>query len=341
MPEGDFDVGPVARDLNVRAQSYAIGRLQDIRMRLRGFSRRPSSDIFTTHTIHQRWAFHYGGRTELQFNIGVERVSGEELRHGVAFSFTPSQSLPSVDVLIPKVRLFNDFIRLYPERFGDMRMWHYADGERSADYAASPILPELVRPGPFVFLGKRRPVASIDYDEILADFDRLLPLCEYVESGGREDAGTTAARSGFAFQAGCAARPAATTATIAERELNVSLRHNLMQAALTTRLIAEYGAANVADEHPSGLGTKIDVVLRRGTDAYWYYEIKTATSPQACLREALGQIMEYAYWPGAKEPERLIVCGESALDDDGRAYLRQLNERFRLPVAYEQIVLEG
>jgi hypothetical protein len=50
--------------------------------------------------------------------------------------------------------------------------------------------------------------------------------------------------------------------------------------------------------------------------------------------------MEYAYWPGGREPRRLIVCGENALDDDGRAYLRQLNERFRLPVAYEQIVLE-
>lgn len=341
MTEADFDVGPIARNLNTRAAPYAIGRLQDIRMRLREFSKRPSSDIFTSHTIHPHWAFHYGGRTELQFNIGLERVSDvDELRHGVAFSFEPSQSLPSIDVLIPKVRLFNDFMRLYPEQYGDMRMWHHAGRERSADYAPSPILPDLVRPGPFVFLGKRRPVALIDYDEILADFDRLLPLYEYVESGGREDAGPPAAPTGFTFQAGCTERPAATAATLAERELNVSLRHNLLQAGLTARLIAEYGAENVADEHPSGLGTKIDVVLRRTPEEYWYYEIKTAHSPRSCIREALGQVMEYAYWPGAREPRRLIVCGANSLDDDGRAYLQQLNERFRLPVAYEQIVLE-
>jgi hypothetical protein len=219
-------------------------------------------------------------------------------------------------------------------------MWHHAGRDRSADYAPSPILPDLVRPGPFVFLGKRRPVALIDNDEILTDFDRLLPLYEYVESGGREDAGLPAAPMGFTFQAGCTERPAATTATLAERELNVCLRHNLLQAGLSARLIAEYGAENVADEHPSGLGTKIDVVLRRTPEEYWYYEIKTAHSPRSCIREALGQVMEYAYWPGAREPRRLIVCGENALDDDGRAYLRQLNERFRLPVAYEQIVLE-
>lgn len=62
MTEADFDVGPIARNLNTRAAPYAIGRFQDIRMRLRGFSKRPSSDIFTSHTIHPHWAFHYGGR---------------------------------------------------------------------------------------------------------------------------------------------------------------------------------------------------------------------------------------------------------------------------------------
>jgi hypothetical protein len=92
MTVSDFDLGPIARSLNARAALYAIGGLQDIRRKLRGYSKRPSSDIFTSHTIHPHWAFHYGGRTELQFNIGLEDVSGEpELRHGVAFSFEPSQ----------------------------------------------------------------------------------------------------------------------------------------------------------------------------------------------------------------------------------------------------------
>ncbi|MFT4117909.1 hypothetical protein [Bradyrhizobium sp.] len=271
MPEALFDVGPIARNLNARAASYAIGELQDIRMRLRGYSRRPSSDIFTSHTIHQHWAFHYGGRTELQFNIGVDGEADDELRHGVAFSFQLSQSLPSIDALIPKVRLFNEFMRLYPEEFGDMRMWHYADGERSDDYAAGPILTDLVRAGPFVFLGRRQLIPLIDYDEILSDFDRLLPLYQYVESGGREEGGSQAGGGSFVFRAGCVERPGATTATLAERELNVSLRHNVLQTALTRRLVAQYGVANVATEHSSGLGTKIDVVLRRTSKEYWYY----------------------------------------------------------------------
>jgi hypothetical protein len=72
---------------------------------------------------------------------------------------------------------------------------------------------------------------------------------------------------------------------------------------------------------------------------YWYYEIKTASSPRACLREALGQILEYSYWPSAREAAKLVICGENALDEDGAAYLRQLQTRFGLPIAYEQIIL--
>ncbi|MDR6661283.1 hypothetical protein J2W51_003869 [Tardiphaga robiniae] len=342
MTVSEFDVGPIARALNVHAASYAIGGLQDIRKRLRGYSKRPSSDIFTSQTIRPHWAFHYGGRTELQFNIGLEDIAGEPaLRHGVAFSFEPSQSLPSIDVLVPKVGLFNDYLRGHPEAFPDMRMWHYRGRVQSSDYPASPIMTDLVVPGPFVFLGKRQRVAEIDYDVILADFDRLLPLYEYVESGGHESPSVKVPKAAFSFQAGCSTdRPSGTTASLAERVLNISLRHNLMQAALTCRLIAQYGAANVADEHASGSGTKIDVVLQHAAGEFWYYEIKTAHSPRACIRDAIGQIMEYSYWPGAHEASRLIICGEAALDDEGAAYLRQLNERFRLPFAYEQIVLE-
>ena len=135
-------------------------------------------------------------------------------------------------------------------------------------------------------------------------------------------------------------RPAATTASFAERELNVTLRHNLLQAALTKRLIAQFGEENVADEHPTGRGTLIDVVVRHSAGAYSFYEIKTALSASACIREALGQVLEYAYWPGGQEPQRLVICGEGRLEKEGKAYLRRLKEGFGLPLAYEQIVLD-
>jgi hypothetical protein len=339
MSNTSFKIESIAHAINARAKPYSIGALQTIRKELHGFAKRPGTNIFSGQTIHPHWAFHHGGRSELQFNIGLEDHTGEqELRHGVAFSFELSQALPSIDVLVPKARLFGEYLQLYPALYADMRMWDYRVGKRGNDYPPGPVLPELVRAGCFVFLGQRQPVAVIDYDTILADFDRLLPLYLFVENGGREPRESETG-NGFRFHAGCTEKASATTASLAERELNVNLRHTLLQAALCGRLIEQYGSDNVADEHASGLGTKIDVVLRRSADEFWYYEIKTALSPRACIREALGQVLEYAYWPGAREAARLIICGESALDDDGASYLKKLQTRFQIPLAYEQVAL--
>jgi hypothetical protein len=113
-----------------------------------------------------------------------------------------------------------------------------------------------------------------------------------------------------------------------------------LQAALTKRLIRKYGAKNVADEHPTGRGTLIDVVVRHAATTFSFYEIKTAISAAACIREALGQMLEYAYWLGGQEPQRIVICGEGQLDSEGVAYLRRLKERFGLPLEYEQIILD-
>lgn len=339
-PNGRPNINAIAQDLNRLAQARPIGKLQNIRTKLKGLRRPPGTEIFGSQTIHEDWAFHNGGRSELQFNIGTEDAfGGIEIRHGVAFSFQLSQTLPSIDILVPRVRLFNDYMRDHPEDFADMRMWYHSESESpSSEYAPGPITSELVVPGLFVFLGKRQPVNDINCEMILNDFDRLLPLFEYVESGGREQAVEVSGR-GFQFKPGFTIRPPTTTATLAKRELDINLKHNVLQAALCRRLIAKHGSKNVGIEQLTALGTKIDVVVCHKPDEFSYYEIKTALSSRACLREAFGQLLEYAYWPGAQEAKRLIVCGETALDDAGQQYLRDLRKRFGLPVKYEQIVI--
>ena len=80
-------------------------------------------------------------------------------------------------------------------------------------------------------------------------------------------------------------------------------------------------------------------MVRQG-DQFWFYEIKTYLSPRACIREAIGQLLEYSHWPGAKRASRLIVVGESPLDDDGSEYLRRLKNELALPIEYEQIPID-
>ncbi|MCH7688163.1 MAG: hypothetical protein IH899_16025 [Planctomycetes bacterium] len=118
----ECDIYAIVAELNGRSDDYAIGGLQELRKTIKNFSRRPGKHIFSDQTTHDDWAFHHGGRSELQFNIGQDGSGGTMLRHGIAFSFEPSQTLPTIDPLKPKVRLFNDFMQLYSDKYADMRM---------------------------------------------------------------------------------------------------------------------------------------------------------------------------------------------------------------------------
>src|SRR5262245_60759369 len=80
-----------------------------------------------------------------------------------------------------------------------------------------------------------------------------------------------------------------------------------------------------------GVGTWIDAVVRVD-GGYWFFEIKTGLSARGCLRQEVGQLLEYAFWPGAQEAQRLMVVGEAAFDDEAREYRRRLADRFELPL---------
>jgi len=160
---------------------------------------------------------------------------------------------------------------------------------------------------------------------------------ELLESRG-ETAPLPLPKTGFSFKARASKKVKTAKAMLSEKELDLDLRHNLIQEALSQRLATKYGEHNVSTEQPSGVGTVIDIVVKM-KDEYWFYEIKTALTARACLREAIGQLLEYGFWPGAQEPTRIIVVGESPLDKEGQDYLSRLRKRFSLPIEYEAIVI--
>jgi hypothetical protein len=329
-----LNIPAIADKLNELARSHSIGKLQALRKELKGLNTQPGTKIFNTQTIFKNWAFHYGGRTELQFNIGHENDTDGILRHGVAFSFELSRTLPSIGVLLDRVKFFNDFVKLNAGEFSDMRMWHY-DPDRSVDHPPGPIPPELVKKDAFVFLGNRQPLNRIDYEKILDDFDRLLPLYLYVESHGTT-APVALPKTGFEFKAGHSKKTMNSRVTLLEKELELDFRHNLLQDALYKTLVSKYGVHKVSTEQLSGVGTRIDVVVKM-REEFWFYEIKTALTARACLREAIGQLLEYGFWPGAQEPARLVVVGECPIDADGKEYLLRLRKQFSLSIEYEVI----
>ena len=328
----------ISQEIERRAEAREIGRLQEIRKTLKGKARLPYRSIFHPDTIKEKdgYAFHYGGRTELQFNIGSE--PNDMFRHGVAFSLEPSQTLPDITLLLPKIKRFNEFLTIHPQEFSDMTMWHWVKGERKqSDHYPAPITPDLMKNGFFIFLGKMQSSNDIDYDLIVDDFDRLLALYRFVEGTETFPSIAETRIGGFEFRAGCKAKPSRTKASLVERELEITLRQNDIQQALYDHLASLYGRENVGTELESA-GGRVDVVVRRSGE-FWFYEIKTALSARGCISEALAQLLEYSFWPGAQRAEKLIVVGEPVLDADSEKYLVTLREQFSLPIEYQQFDL--
>lgn len=114
-----------------------------------------------------------------------------------------------------------------------------------------------------------------------------------------------------------------------------TLLHNEIQNAMYAQLVEQYGQDCVGTEVPTGQGTSIDLVLKTAKNS-WFYEIKTTYSAKACIRQAIPQLLEYAYWDcQLGKADRLIVVGPVPITADAAAYLEFLRKQFSLEIYYE------
>lgn len=95
------------------------------------------------------------------------------------------------------------------------------------------------------------------------------------------------------------------------RQIDPADDHYAMSVALWRQLRDICGTRNVATESPTGYRTRIDLEVRHpSTDARMLFELKSGNGPNSlrpAAREALGQLLEYAYWPGKPAPVRALV----------------------------------
>jgi len=150
-----------------------------------------------------------------------------------------------------------------------------------------------------------------------------------------QNRGTSVTRSTeFAFHA----RPPAlgggqTDTRRAMEETDVTHIHDQMQQSLYGSLVAAHGADKVSCEQATSSGRPADIIVSL-PDGYELFEIKTALAPRDCIREALGQLLEYAYWPGSPDFNALWIVGPSPIDSQAQEHLDGLREHFGIPVGY-------
>jgi hypothetical protein len=263
------------------------------------------------------------------------------MRHGLAFSLEPSQALPTIDPLVPKIARFNEFVRTHPSRFKNYEMWHWGKGGYRSDNApVRPIAPDLVDVGNFIFMGKFQDPEAIRIEAILRDFDDLLELYLYVEDTNAviEEMSLPARETGKAewnFKPGHTPYARSQTATYTERTLDVSLRHNWLQTRIYRALCDEYGEGCVGTEQASVSGGEIDFVIER-SEGRIFAELKVSARVTTCVREAIGQLLEYGYFGMRDTPLELWVIGTGKCTARELAYLERLRTQLGIGLYYRR-----
>ena len=325
-----MDIATLAERINEAAPEYRVSGLQQLRSKLHG-KRARTQKLFTKSTIFpdKDYAFHDGGRTELQFNIGIEqREAIRYCRHGVAFSFESSRSLPDPTVLAPKVRRFNEWVRANSETLWGFKMWDWDGPTLSADRSPGEILASSINTGAFVFLGTRVPESSVDINCILYDFDRLYPLYVHVESGAKFDSPMPVG--------GPRHRVVTTTHTTMSRlamEIEVDLRHNALQTELVRVLEGKFPKEHIHTEFDVAGSGRVDVAIETD-EGFLFCEIKIAPHARAALRQAIGQLVEYTHWTAESRATRWWVVSEPHPTVDEISYLKFLREKYGIPLYY-------
>lgn len=71
------------------------------------------------------------------------------------------------------------------------------------------------------------------------------------------------------------------------------------------------------------------------------FEIKSDLEPKTVIRQALGQILEYAFHPSRHHapPLKLIIVGQRPPTTEDSEYLDRLQTEFGLPLAYRVVSL--
>lgn len=142
----------------------------------------------------------------------------------------------------------------------------------------------------------------------------------------------------FEFKAGHTERAVEPISKAATARTKASQLHNDIQNRLYTYLCNQVGADHVGTELDTGNGTTIDVVVQKNGKTT-FYEIKTSTSVRASIRQAIPQLLEYAYWPDGKRADELVIVSHLPISAGAQRYLAFLHQEFRLPLTYRQFDL--
>ena len=120
-------------------------------------------------------------------------------------------------------------------------------------------------------------------------------------------------------------------------DTTVNREHRMLQNKLYRILVDKYGEDQVAEEHAMRWG-EADILVKDG-DGFIIYEIKTAKTCRDCVKEALGQLMVYGFWPDSPKINGLVIVGKPELDTQSALFIKTLTKKLGVSVTYQKLSL--
>lgn len=105
-------------------------------------------------------------------------------------------------------------------------------------------------------------------------------------------------------------------------------KHNIMQNRIRQELEKSglYSQILLESGH-------VDIKALTHDGKWHYFEVKTSC-PRYCIREGLGQILEYVHFSNGIKAEKLFIVGPQKMSDHEKSYIQLLRNVYNLPIWY-------
>lgn len=164
------------------------------------------------------------------------------------------------------------------------------------------------------------------YDESdLGEENKLVPGFEYNQSNGKKNANKRDIKKSIRD---------ASTIDVFHEEIKTRLINTINENPCILSKDYEIDCKTIVPEHPVNKINFIDLVAKTTEGKIVFFEIKTAGSARLCIRQALGQLMEYSYFPKENHADKLVVVGTGKIDKNIEEYLKKLNSDFNMNIDY-------
>lgn len=111
--------------------------------------------------------------------------------------------------------------------------------------------------------------------------------------------------------------------------------HSAIQIGLHRFLDKKYPNCTRKEASTADGAQRIDLKFKKTDGRFALFEIKTYDNDlRACVRTALGQLLEYAFYDGPDSVAELIIVSQNPLDKKTRGYFLHLQDIVKIPIGY-------